>query len=221
MGERVLELPPSNHRATGSHPIELWADEAEDELRSTATRVADFIVQAAELDERAAALVRDRRDLDVRRLELEELIARHGDAVAEIERREDELQTAMVELRSQFEHVERQQRLVELTRHELAEQARLIAEQEREIEQRASRLHWRWLIRAWQWRPRLPGQGARVCELLFVPSPRGYRLLEQHGVALEREATLSGLLDEEMTYVVAKMAPWPLDGRWCAYLERS
>jgi hypothetical protein len=221
VGEPVLEVSASGDRAIGSHPIEAWADETEDELRSTATRVADFIVQAAELDERAAALVRDRRDLDLRRLELEELIVRHGDAVAEIERREDELQTAVLALRSQFEHVEQQQRLVEQARHELAERAQLLAEQEREIEQRASRLHWRWLVRAWQWRPRLPGQGARVCELLFVPSPRGYRLLEQRGVALEREATLSGLLGEEMTYVVAKMAPWPLDGRWCAYLEQS
>jgi hypothetical protein len=208
-------------RLTDVRGTERWAEAAVRDLRSTATRIADFIVQAAELDERAAALARERGDLDAGRRQLDEAIAVHGDAVADLGLREERFGTAVVALRSQFELVGRQQAQLEEARSNLAELARNLAEQEREFERRASRLHWRLLLRAWQWRPRFPSGGARVCELLFVPSSDGYKLLQQDGVALEQDATVRGLLGEQMTYVVTKIAPWPFDGRWCAYLQQT
>jgi hypothetical protein len=56
---------------------------------------------------------------------------------------------------------------------------------------------------------------------LFVPSADGYKLLRQDGLALEQDATVRGLLGEQMTYVVTKVTQWPFDGRWCAYLQRT
>jgi len=208
-------------RPTDVQGIEHWADAAIRDLRSTATRISDLIVQAAELDERAAALARERCDLDSGRRQLDEAIALHGDAVADLGRREEGFGTAVVALRAQFELIQHQQAQLEEGRHNLAELAQNLAEQEREFERRTSRLHWRWLLRAWQWRPRSPSRGARICELLFVPSSDGYKLLQQDGVALEQDATVRGLLGEQMTYVVTKIAPWPFDGRWCAYLQRT
>jgi len=197
-----------------------WADAVGD-LRSTATRIGDFIVQAAELDERAAALTRERRDLDTGRRRLQESMAVQETAVAQLSHREEELGAAIEALRSQFEHIKRQQAQLDDARRDLAEVTQNLAEREREFERRVSRLHFRWLLRAWQWRPRFPSRGARICELLFIPSSDGYKLLLQDGLALEQDATLSGLLGEQMTYVVTKIAQRPFDGRWCAYLQRT
>lgn len=222
MKERFAQ-PASTPRdqPTDVEGIEHWADAAVRDLRSTATRIADFIVQAAELDERAAALSRERCDLDAGRRQLDEAIAEHGDAVADLGRREGGFGTAVIALRSQFELIEHQQAQLDEARHDLAELTQNLAEQEREFERRTSRLHWRWLLRAWQWRSRFPSRGAQICELLFVPSSDGYKLLQQDGLALERDATVRGLLGEQMTHVVTKIAQWPFDGRWCAYLQRT
>lgn len=80
---------------------------------------------------------------------------------------------------------------------------------------------WRWLQRSWRQRPLRPAKGARVCDLLFVPTSEGYKLLAQDGLALVPGATLTGLLGEERCFVVAKIALWPFDGRWCAYLQQE
>jgi hypothetical protein len=96
----------------------------------------------------------------------------------------------------------------------------LVEERTRELNARASRLHWRWLLRAWRWRPPPAGRTFRACDFLFVPSPDGYVLLEQEGMALRPGAVLTGLIDSDVRFVVTKIAPWEFDGRWCAYLQQ-
>jgi hypothetical protein len=76
------------------------------------------------------------------------------------------------------------------------------------------------LRRAWHRRPRLAGAKAQVCDLLFLPTSQGYALLRQEGLALRRGARLT-LAPEGPSFVVSKVAPWPFDGRWCAYLQQE
>lgn len=98
----------------------------------------------------------------------------------------------------------------------LEERTQELAERERRFSSR-----WAWLLRALRPpRPRLHRE-ARVCQFLLAPSPHGYVLLPQDGLALKRGATLTGLLGEERSFVVTKIAPWAFDGRWCAYLQEG
>ena len=97
---------------------------------------------------------------------------------------------------------------------ELAAVAAALAQREQRF---ASR--WRWLIRTWRRRPRITRARSRSCDLLFVSNGDGYTLLEQHGVALEVGARVTGILGAGNAFVVTKIAPWAFDGRWCAYLQ--
>jgi hypothetical protein len=83
---------------------------------------------------------------------------------------------------------------------------------------RGYRDRWR---RAWQRRPRLgdSNQG-QACDLLFLPTPQGYALLGQSGLTLRRGARLT-LSPGGPEYVVLRIACWPFDGRWCAYLQQE
>lgn len=77
----------------------------------------------------------------------------------------------------------------------------------------------RW--RAWQRRPhRLGDRPGQACDLLFLPTGEGYELLREDGLALRRGARLV-LSPGGPTYSVSKIAPWPFDGRWCAYLQQE
>jgi hypothetical protein len=219
--QEQLAQPGTRNRPREVEGTEHWADEAVQDLRFIDTRISDLVVQAAELDERAASIARERRDLDLGRRRLSEAMVVHGAAVADLACREGRLGTAVSALRSQFELVRSQQAQLDKARQDLAELTQNLADQQRDFERRASRLHWRWLLRAWRWRPPSPRHDARICELLFVPSADGYKLLRQDGLALEQDATVRGLLGEQMTYVVTKVTQWPFDGRWCAYLQRT
>lgn len=183
-------------------------------LRRAAIRLTDLAIEATELDERARALADDEREVERVKHELAQAIAANQDAAADLARREAELAANVEKLEAELELLEQRQALLEEDQRGLDEHARV-------LEARESRLHWRWLLRAWKWRPPLPGRAARACDLLFVPSPDGYKLLEQDGVALQPGAKLTGLLDETTSFVVSKIAPWPFDGRWCAYLQQT
>jgi hypothetical protein len=181
-------------------------------LSLAAQRLSSLAGEAAKLDERAAALAEREGELQALAAALAEeqirLIARATE-LGEAERAAERLSAALAE----------QQSIVAAREAVVAELQEEVLEQARALEKRAARFHWRWFLRVWAWRPRLGGAGARVCELFFVPSPSGYRLLEQTGVAVSRNARITGLLDERATYVVTKLAQLPFDGRWCAYLE--
>jgi hypothetical protein len=183
-------------------------------LSAVAGRLSDFAVEAAELDERAADTARRERRLAELAKELAETDARQAARAAELDARERALSQegeTLSELRSLL-----------VTRAEVAtEMQQELLKEARALEARAARFHWRWFLRAWSWRPPPIGSKARVCELLFVPSSAGYKLLEQNGIALTPRAHVTGLLDEHSSYVVTKIAQWPLDGRWCAYLETN
>ena len=183
-------------------------------LRRAAIRISDLAIEATELDERAQALAAAEQEAERIRSELVHAVAANEEATAELARRGAEVAENAKRLREELELLEQRQALLGGIAGELDERARV-------LEARESRLHWRWLWRAWTWRPPLPGRAARVCDLLFVPSPDGYKLIEQDGVALQPGAKLTGLLDETASFVVLKIAPLPFDGRWCAYLQQT
>jgi FtsZ-binding cell division protein ZapB len=147
----------------------------------------------ASAEARIGALVAEAAALDERAAALALAEAEIAVARAELERREERVEEAQ----------------------------RALDEQTRELEGRAARMRWRWLVRAWRWRPPRPHGSARTCALFFVPSPGGYKLLEHDGVAVTPSARISGLLGEDRRYVVTKLAPWPFDDRWCAYLQED
>ena len=183
-------------------------------IRRTAIRLSDLAIEATELDERAQALADGEQEVERARSNLVQAVAANEIATAELERREAELAEDAQRVQGEVELLERRKALLERVERELDERARV-------LEARESRLHWRWLWKAWKWRPPLPGRGARVCDFLFVPSPDGYKLIEQDGVALQPGAKLTGLLSETASFVVSKIAPLPFDGRWCAYLQQT
>lgn len=183
-------------------------------LSASAHRLADFAVDAAELDECAASI--RRREQEVERLR-ETLAGQHAHQAAreiELDERERAISREHAAVTERASIVARREKVAAQMHAQLVEQARA-------LEKRAARVHWRWFVRAWAWRPPRLSSKPRTCELFFVPSPGGYKLLEQTGVALTRQAQLTGLLDERTTYVVTKIAQRPFDGRWCAYLEIS
>jgi hypothetical protein len=161
-------------------PVDLAvaADVSLSAIEQMAIGLADLVVDAAELDERAQAIVR--REHELREIE------------QELEQRELVLGHAQL----------------------------LVEERAREVEEKSARLSWRWLLRAWRWRPPPAGQTYRTCDFLFVPTPDGYVLLEQEGLALRPGAILTGLIDSDVRFAVTKVAPWEFDGRWCAYLQQ-
>jgi hypothetical protein len=173
---------------------------AQPELRSGAAIAADDLAAAADaslsaLEQVAIGLA----DLVVDAAELDE-------RARAVVRRELELRNAERELGER-----------ELV---LGHAQLLVEERTRELQAKAARLHWRWLLRAWRWRPPPAGREFRACDFLFVPTADGYVLLEQEGVALRPGAILTGLIDSDVRFVVTKIAPWEFDGRWCAYLQQ-
>ena len=197
-----LDLAPADELVAAADET-LWA------LRARTPEVAGLADRAAGLDERARELAALELRLRLQEKALESQAERVRVAAAETEHRNAEIARAG--------------RVLEETASELARREHELEAGQAELAGRESRFaaRWRWLIRACRWRPTLPGRDARVCELLFVPSPEGYKLLEQDGLALRRGAVLSGLLAEEQRHVVTKIAPWAFDGRWCAYLQEQ
>jgi prefoldin subunit 5 len=157
-----------------------------------------------------------RQDLVRSRGELEEAFAENAHTAAGLARREADLQSEQEKMQTWADQLTREHEMVEKGRAQLEKSAD-------ELERREARFasRWRWLLRGWRWRPPLPGGKARLCELFVVPSSDGYKLLVQEGVALRPGSTLTGLLAEERTFVVSKIAPWSFDGRWCAYLQQE
>ncbi len=75
--------------------------------------------------------------------------------------------------------------------------------------------------RGWRQRsPRLGEGSGQACDLLFLPTSEGYELLHEDGLALRRGARLV-LSPGGPTFSVSKIAPWPFDGRRCAYLQQE
>jgi hypothetical protein len=181
-------------------------------VSAAARRLSDRAVQAAELDDRAAAVLKHERGLAAAAAELAEREAREIARAAELNERERALMQERAALDGQRSLILSRESLTAQLREELADEAR-------RLEERAARLHWRWFLRAWSWRPPLLSRKARVCELFFVPSPHGYKLLDQTGLAVTPQSRITGLLEEGTSYVVTRITQWPLDGRWCAYLE--
>ena len=192
------------------------AEESLRALRTNAAHLEELAGQAEGLEARVDALIRREWDLVGARSELDEAVAENAVTAADLARRETDLQLDRQQMQTWANRLSREQEMVEGARVQLEEKADELARREARF---ASR--WRWLLRAWRWRPPLPGGKARLCELLFVPSSDGYKLLEQEGVALRPGSTMTGLLAEERTFVVGKIAQWSYDGRWCAYLQQE
>jgi hypothetical protein len=70
--------------------------------------------------------------------------------------------------------------------------------------------------------PSPSSRDSQARHLLFVPTPHGYRLVEQEGEtpAAFAEVSLAGFEDAFRVIKVAG-SPLPADGRLCAYLERG
>jgi hypothetical protein len=181
-------------------------------LSLAARRLSEIAAEAADLDERSAAVAEREWELDALARLLAEEHARQLARAAELVEGERALAQQRVAVEEQGEHVAAREALVVGLEAELLDQAQA-------FEARAERFHWRWFLRAWAWCPRIRSSNARVCELFFVPTPRGYKLLEQTGVALTPDARIRGLLNDGTVYAVTKVAQLPFDGRWCAYLE--
>lgn len=208
MGARVAAAEPS----LAANGVDRGADTSVSALSAAATRLAGLAVEATELDERVAAVADRERELEVLGITLAEEHARQIARAAELDEGERALARRHAALTEQESIVASREALVVELQEELLDQARA-------FDERAQRFHWRWFLRVWAWRPRLRGPNARTCELFFAPSPGGYKLLEQTGVAVTPQARISGLLDEHTIYRVTKFGQLPFDGRWCAYLE--
>jgi len=212
--EVVITPEPAINGAAAPSSLELKTDRSLEALAAARERLAVLVVEASSMDALAAALPMQAAELERQRRELEQAAAGNAAEAARLRELDEALGAERAALQMRGELLNRREAVLEEGRKELADQARA-------LEERAARFHWRWLIRAWSWRPLLPGGKARVCELLFVPSPDGYRLLEQGGLALTPTAQLTGLVDEHRTYTVTKIAQMPFDGRWCAYLQQN
>ena len=164
--------------------------------------------------DRLVQLIRASRALDDREKELDR-------REALIEPMEESLASERADLDEREVMVSAEEaRLDRLARSLAADEAKLAAHAV-ELEEREVRFlgRWGWLARTWRhaWRR----DAFQPCDLLFIPTLDGYRLLEQDGVALRAGSILTGLVDEQRTFVVTKIAPLPLDDRWCAYLQEA
>lgn len=191
---------------------ETRGSEAEAALFAAAERLSKLVDEARGLDERLAVVMQREEEIEVLAASVAEARAREVARAAELDERERALAEEQTRLAEQAAQLGWRETSAAELEAELVERAGA-------LEERVGRLRWRWLLRVWSWRPRLLSKQARVCELFFVPTPHGYKLLEQAGVAVTPQARLTGLLDEQNTYAVTKLAQLPFDGRWCAYLE--
>jgi hypothetical protein len=211
--EAAVTPQTASHEPAGLQEIELNVNRSLETLAAVTERLAELAVEARGMDALAAALPARRAELEGQRNQLELAAAANRAETTRLRELEAALKTEQAALQMRDELLARREAVLEERRQELAER-------ERTFEQRAARLHWRWLVRAWQWRPPAPSRKPRSCELLFVPSPDGYKLIEQAGIALAPNARLGGLLDEHRTFTVTKIVQMPFDGRWCAYLQQ-
>ena len=199
------------------------AEESVSALRQRAAGLAALEAQAAEIEGRIRALARRESEVAEREDEaaltkdvLDAALARSQVAAAEMEVEREELARSQRELDRMIAENADFAAALEQGREDLEERTRALAQREDRFLSR-----WRWLLRAWSWRPPLAGSKTRTCEVLFVPSSDGYKMLAQEGIALRERARLTGLLAEEGAFVVSRIAQLPLDGRWCAYLEQE
>lgn len=187
-------------------PIEQLLTGAEDSagrLENLALEADRLEAVAAETEEELRELARERREL--------------AERADELARERTALQSESERVAAAAEELRVQKQTVDGARATLEHRVRALDAREAAF---ASR--WRWLLRAWSWRPHRPGgPTTRTCEFLFVATSDGYRLLEQEGVALRKGSRLTGLLAEEHVFVVTKIAPWSFDGRWCAYVQQE
>ena len=184
------------------------ADELDRRLVSLELRESTLGQRQRRLEQREAQL-----DADATRLHAVQ--AEQERRTAELARRERAAEDREHELATAAEAVRREQRQVGQRLQELDRRATELDLRERRFAQRWSRL-----IGSWWRRPRRLGAGARACELLFAPTPAGYELLPQEGLALARGARLR-LPAQSGPFLVSKVAPWPFDERWCAYLQQD
>lgn len=181
-------------------------------LSATAERLSELVPEATEWDEHVAVVLQREREIETRAASVAEAQARAAARISELDERERTLAEEWTALAAQAAKLVSRETLAAQTEAELHERRRA-------LEARAARFHWRWFLRVWAWRPRPLSKKARLCEFFFVPTPQGYKLLEQAGVAVTPQARLTGLLDQQTSYSVTKLAQLPFDGRWCAYLE--
>jgi hypothetical protein len=200
------------HESARLREVELVVSGSLETLAAVTDRLAKLAVEARRMDALASALPARQADLERRQNHLELATAANRAEATRLRELEASLSAGRAALEAYDALLDRREAVLEERRQELTER-------EQALEQRAARLHWRWLVRVWQWRPPMANRKTRNCELLFVPSPDGYKLVEQAGLALAPDAQLTGLLDEHCTFTVSKIAQMPLDGRWCAYLQ--
>lgn len=181
-------------------------------LSGAAERLSELVAEATEWDERIAVVLKREREIEMLATSLAAARTSEVARAAELDQRERALAEEQTRLAAEASNVAFREALA-------ADLEAALVERARALEERAARFSWRWFLRAWSWRPRVSSRKARVCEFFFVPSPHGYKLLAQAGVALTPRARLTGLLNEETTYTVTKIAQLPFDGRWCAYLQ--
>ncbi len=206
MAARPLPVPEPHQVVTTGRFLGAQLDE-------TGARLRDLAAAAGGLDERARELAAGERLLAERQATVErELIAAAVHA-AELEEREETLTAEEARLAARAEWLAAEVVRLEAESVRLGEQAEQLGQREDRFARR-----WRWLIRSWRRRRR--GAGAlQVCEVLFVPTADGYRLLPQEGLALAPGSLLTGLAGEERSFVVSKISVRPFEGRTCAYLQ--
>ena len=182
------------------------------DLHTNRTRLEELADLAGPLDQLEGRLSLREGELRQRQELVEIEASTVGAQLAELEERETQVAADRFLLEQRAASVATAEGRLE------GEAARLIGEAA-ELDEREARFagRWGWLVRTW--RPP-PGRGSlRRCDLIFVPTVSGYRLLRQQGLGLEQGAILTGLIGEERSFVVTKIAPFPFDDRWCAYLQ--
>jgi hypothetical protein len=210
----VVGTPAASNGASEAQGVELEVVRSLEVLVTVRERLAGLVIEARDMDALAVALPVRWAEVERLGIELEGAVAANAAEAARLGELDHALKSERASLQVRGE-------LLDKREADLEEWRQALADRERAFEERAARFHWRWLVRAWRWRPPLPSRTERLCELLLVPSADGYKLLEQSGLALAPNAQLNGLLDEDRAYVVTKIAQMPFDGRWCAYLQQA
>jgi hypothetical protein len=207
MAAAETELSAHAHRAMA------LAERLLGDLHASRTRLEELHALAEPLD-RLDGQLSVREGALAQRQELIEIEASTvGAQLAELEERELQIagERSLLDLRASS---------VSVAESKLEDEAARLVDEAARLDDREEQFagRWGWLVRSW----RLPvGRGGsfRRVDLLFIPTVDGYRLLNQQGLGLENGAILSGLIGEERSYVVTKIAPFPFDDRWCAYLQ--
>jgi hypothetical protein len=204
------------------------ADDCLAALAVMTPRMQQLVEDAAVLSRRIMAIAERERELAGRETQLVErlsetasLATRLGELEADLVARETriaeqdrESAELALETAAAMEALRHEQRHAEQTALSLDGRAAELDEREQRFARR-----WRWLLRSWRL-PRIRRADVQLCDLLFLPTMDGYKLLRQDGVGLRRGSRLN-LAPEGGSFVVSKIAPWPFDDHWCAYLQQS